>query len=498
MEEDKEFDQKKELLSKEIIEKEYDMEKFIQFCIEKKPNGDDLSLWTIPELKEIINEFILLIDKKKEKEKEKKSEDILDKEIDKLLIEPEELEPNTQKIIEIPCKKLTKTKLNDIKDLTILVKNPKQIETGLLSSNYVNYEVETSKMNWLVQRRFSDFEWLNNTLTKFFPSYIIPPIPKKKIGKKRFELEFIEKRMNFLQKFLDLIIENEEFKASDCLIDFLSISDRNKFEAKMKEFNSLNPSPFITESRNIEGNVYIWDVNEKKNYFDNIENFYKIENELFGHLNSHLKEYLENIEKVIKNLNDIQKDYEMLNVINKKVLMKKTITQNFDQLGIFIKNWSRIVIKQKDSFKNNFKNFFKFKKLENNSIIDLLERRNIIKNKFFNDNNKLQAKMEKLFQTGDINKFEIDDLNKIDKDKLKDKNYAFTIMCTKENTSLNELKNQLGYYNMMCFNELIKKQEKDTVKYMDNLKNFTKNFYPTLTDGINVYSTLQIFINTII
>jgi len=48
------------------------MEKFIQFCIEKKPNGDDLSLWTIPELKEIINEFILLIDKKKEKEKEKK------------------------------------------------------------------------------------------------------------------------------------------------------------------------------------------------------------------------------------------------------------------------------------------------------------------------------------------------------------------------------------------------------------------------------------------
>ena len=86
MEEDKEFDQKKELLSKEIIEKEYDMEKFIQFCIEKKPNGDDLSLWTIPELKEIINEFILLIDKNKEKEKQ--SEDILDKEIDKLLIKP--------------------------------------------------------------------------------------------------------------------------------------------------------------------------------------------------------------------------------------------------------------------------------------------------------------------------------------------------------------------------------------------------------------------------
>ena len=494
---DKELEQKKELLKTELIDKKYEFEKFIQFCIKKKENGDDLSLWTIPELKDIIKEFISNEEKVKKKS-DKPNKESIEKEIEELSIKKEELENKEIQSKKIECKKLLKTKLNNIENLKIIIKNPKSIETGILSSNYVNYDIETVLMKWSVQRRFSDFEWLNNTLTKFFPGYIIPPIPKKKMGKKRFELEFIEKRMNFLQKFLDLIIENEEFKASDCLIDFLSISDRNKFEAKMKEFNSLNPSPFITESRNIEGNVYIWDVNEKKNYFDNIENFYKIENELFGHLNSHLKEYLENIEKVIKNLNDIQKDYEMLNVINKKVLMKKTITQNFDQLGIFIKNWSRIVIKQKESFKNNFKNFFKFKKLENNSIIDLLERRNIIKNKFFNDNNKLQAKMEKLFQTGDINKFEIDDLNKIDKDKLKDKNYAFTIMCTKENISLNELKNQLGYYNMMCFNELIKKQEKDTVKYMDNLKNFTENFYPTLTDGINVYTTLQIFINTIV
>ena len=494
---DKEFNEKKELLKTEIIDKKYDLDKFIQYCIGKKENGDDLSLWTIPELKDIIKEFVSNEEKEKKKS-EKSNQDTIEKEIEELSVKNEELENKVLSSKKIECKKLLKTKLNEQENLKIIIKNPKSIETGILSSNYVTYDIETELMKWCVQRRFSDFEWLSNTLIKLFPGYIIPPIPKKKMGKKRFELEFIEKRMNFLQKFLDLIIENEEFKASDCLIDFLSISDRNKFEAKMKEFNSLNPSPFITESRNIEGNVYIWDVNEKKNYFDNIENFYKIENELFGHLNSHLKEYLENIEKVIKNLNDIQKDYEMLNVINKKVLMKKTITQNFDQLGIFIKNWSRIVIKQKDSFKNNFKNFFKFKKLENNSIIDLLERRNIIKNKFFNDNNKLQAKMEKLFQTGDINKFEIDDLNKIDKDKLKDKNYAFTIMCTKENTSLNELKNQLGYYNMMCFNELIKKQEKDTVKYMDNLKNFTKNFYPTLTDGINVYSTLQIFINTIV
>ena len=494
---DKEFNEKKELLKTEIIDKKYDLDKFIQFCIGKKENGDDLSLWTIPELKEIIKEFESNEEKEKKKS-EKPNQDTIEKEIKKLSIQKEELDIKVLSNKQIECKKLLKTKLNEQVNLKIIIKNPKSIETGILSSNYVTYDIETELMKWCVQRRFSDFEWLSNTLIKLFPGYIIPPIPKKKMGKKRFELEFIEKRMNFLQKFLDLIIENEEFKASECLIDFLSISDRNQFEAKMKEYNSLNPSPFLAESRNIEGKVNVWDVNEKKNYFDNIEKFYKIENDLFQNLNNHLKEYFENIEKVIKNLNDIQKDFEILNDINKKVLMETKITQNFEQLGIFIKNWNRIVIKQKDVFKNNFKIFFKFKKLENNSIIDLLERRNIIKNKFFSDNNKLQAKMEKLFETGDFNKFEIDDLNKIDKNKLKDKNYAFTIMCTKENISVNELKNKLGYYNMMCFNELIQKQKKDSIKYMDNFKNFMEKFYPTLTDGINVYSTLQIFINTII
>ncbi len=45
---DKEFNEKKELLKTEIIDKKYDLDKFIQYCIGKKENGDDLSLWTIP------------------------------------------------------------------------------------------------------------------------------------------------------------------------------------------------------------------------------------------------------------------------------------------------------------------------------------------------------------------------------------------------------------------------------------------------------------------
>ena len=36
------------LLEEEIIDKNYDKTEFIDFCISKKDDGDDLTNWTIP------------------------------------------------------------------------------------------------------------------------------------------------------------------------------------------------------------------------------------------------------------------------------------------------------------------------------------------------------------------------------------------------------------------------------------------------------------------
>lgn len=45
------------LLNEEIIKKNYDKTAFINFCLSKKENGDDLNEWSLEELKEIVNEF---------------------------------------------------------------------------------------------------------------------------------------------------------------------------------------------------------------------------------------------------------------------------------------------------------------------------------------------------------------------------------------------------------------------------------------------------------
>ena len=53
-----EIQAKQTLLQREIIEKNYDKTAFINFCLSKKENGDDLNNWTLDELSEIVKEFV--------------------------------------------------------------------------------------------------------------------------------------------------------------------------------------------------------------------------------------------------------------------------------------------------------------------------------------------------------------------------------------------------------------------------------------------------------
>ena len=52
-----------------------------------------------------------------------------------------------------------------------------------------NYPVDNLKVN----RRYSDFEWLFNRLTRTFPGRVIPPIPEKQ-SRNRFDKDFVEGR----------------------------------------------------------------------------------------------------------------------------------------------------------------------------------------------------------------------------------------------------------------------------------------------------------------
>ena len=507
---EEEIKQKQKLLQEEIIDKNLDKTMFINFCLSKKENGDDLSNWTLPELQNIVKEFA------ESQKQQQAANPSLQEQISNLNANPkgpqetEEINKESVEKLEkfnadetknfkektMDCRKLDKTELSE-KNISIEVKNPTEKAGGMFSKSFILYDVVTTPMNWSVQRRFSDFDSLRQIIVKYYPSYLVPPLPSKKMGNRRFDLDFIMKRMKFLNLFINNLVKREEFKSSEILIAFLSYTDRGKFEAKLREYQTQVPSSYVEDYKNLEGKVIISHDEGNEKYFNNISKYFRLQRQIFQKLNHGLKGFYNSLTSACESLQEVHKYFEIMHVLNTRVLMKQTITKSFEELAFFFDNWKKVLIKQKELVKNHMKDFYKYVKLEGIAYEELIDRRTELKNKYTSEVAKITAKKEKLFAIGDVSKFELGDERGIDKERLtKDKPYAFEKMCRNDNLALEKLYNQLGYANKMNMLELKRLIKDYCVRYVENIKNFDTDFYPSINDLIGIWSNLQTFAMT--
>ena len=492
---DQEIQAKQSLLQTEIIEKNLDKGSFINFCLSKKENGDDLNNWTFAELQEIVKEFVSsqTVGQNQVVEKGAEGEEINKENLEKMeKFSADEAKTFKERTIE--CRKLEKSVLND-KKITITIKNPKEMDGGVFGKNYVLYEVQTEPLGWIVLRRFSDFDLLRLLLAKYFPSYNVPPLPNKKMGNRRFDLDFIMKRMKFLNLFINNVVQSEDFKASEILTAFLSYTDRGKFESKFKEYQSQIPSSYVEDYKTLEGKVIISHDQGNEKYFTNINKYFRLQGQIFQKLNLSLKNFYNSMTAVCNHLEEVHKYFEIMHVLNTRVLMKQTITKSFEELGFFFDNWKKVLIKQKELVKNHMKDFYKYVNFEGRAYIELIDRREELKNKYNSETARITAKKEKLYATGDINKFELGDDSVVDRERLlRDKSYAFEHMCRSDNLNLQKLSNQLGYANKMNMIELKKMINEYCTRYVENIKNFDLEFYPTINDMVGTWSNMETFV----
>ena len=506
MEGDEEIQAKQTLLQTEIIEKNYDKTAFINFCLSKKENGDDLNNWTLDELTQIVHEFVstqnqttkgqteLKIEETHQSgQKEGEGQEIKKEDIEKMEKFNAEDSKNFKERI-IDCRKLEKTQLNDNK-LVITVRNPKEMDGGVFGKNYVLYEVQTDPFGWVVLRRFSDFDNLRKLIAKHFPSFYVPPLPNKKMGNKRFEERFIQKRMKFLNLFINNLVQSESFKCSEILMAFLSYEDRGKFDSKFKEYSTQQPSMYVEEYKTLDGKVTISHDEGNEKYFTNINKYFRLQGQILDRLNFSLKMFYNNMTQVAESLQDVQKNFEIMHVLNTRVLMKQTITKSYEEMSCFFKNYRKILIKQNEMVKNHMKDFFKYINLEGKAYNELIERREDLKARYTSENQRVTAKKEKLYASGDITKFELGDEKNIERDRiLHDKPYAFEHMCKTDTNNLNKIYNQLGYANKMNMRELKKMIKEYCVRYVDNVKKFDEEFYPSINDLVGTWSNMETFV----
>ena len=423
--------------------------------------------------------------------------------VDPLTIISEIKQENFEKILEksikeIDCLKLEKSKLNDL-NIEVIVSNPKQINnTSFFSKNYILYDISTPKFNWIVNRRYSDFIWIRDCLKYFFPGEVLPILPKKKIGNRRFEEDFVNKRTQGLQNFLNDIVKNEKFKASEVLNIFLSVNDRTLFETQMK---NISPKSLLRLSvqniLNFEGKNKIIDINinnenEVFSHFNSISNYLNGQNDFLENLQTNLSNYKKCMKEAGRILGEIENSFSKLSMMLTKVNISDKMNNVYENYEIFFKNWKRIQFNQSTIFKEVIKKFFKDVKLKCCAIIENYEKIQILQGEYLNNKNKLMAKKEMLWKQMDISKWDLGQGEIIDNQKLfSDKLYAQDKMCFKETFELNIQKDLLGYYFYhidINFKQLIKDLN---IGFTENIKIFSNQIYPSLSDGISVWSDLE-------
>ena len=501
---DDEVKEKVDYLKEEILDKNYDKQSFINFCLTKKEKGDDLNSWTLNELKLVVREFVVE-QNNDNKDNNNNKDNNENKDNNQILMKDFNNEfKNLEK--EINCRKLFSYYFNSQKNINIKVINPKEMNGPIFGKNYVLYEIETEPYYWKVYRTYEDFVTLRKLLIKYFPYYYIPPLPKENYTEKQFYASFVNKRMKGLNTFLNKLMEREEFKSCSSLYAFLSYENRKNYENKIKEYQNEIISTKVEDYKTLDGKLKISLSESNEKIFLNVNKYFRLQDEILGKLNTNLKNFHKNLNNTYENLNDVCKNFELLELLNKRVLMKPIIIESLEKMKDFFKIWKKVLIMQNEKVKDYIKNLFKEIKIEGKAYIELIEKREELKNKCSSENQKLLRKKEKLFKNGDINKFEVEKyLKNIEKEKcstidkerlLRDKNYAFRIICEDDNDNLKNMYYQLGYANKMNLEEL-----KDIIKgycssYIENIKKFSEEFYETINYVIHSWSLLEIFISS--
>ncbi|KAJ1994901.1 intercellular trafficking and secretion [Coemansia spiralis] len=127
------------------------------------------------------------------------------------------------------------------------------------SNPYVTYLVRTTRTQrttreirkYALRRRFQDFVWLHEQLSKQFMACAIPPLPGKRrleyLTGDRFSEEFVTKRKHGLERFLQRVLLHPLLRTSSHLTVFLEAKDwSSEYDVKQPSKGSESPGVLDT------------------------------------------------------------------------------------------------------------------------------------------------------------------------------------------------------------------------------------------------------------
>jgi hypothetical protein len=495
---------KQSYLRKEILEKNYDTQLFLDFLITKKGDkASDINNWTIEELKTVVSEFQNSRNNNNQKENTSSNyllEDLppAENEVLKInsIITPfssSNRNPNinnerdseynnyfndgnnewlfakrdknerfsisnfiniNQNIYaeEIDCLEPDHSPFSNYEEIKIKISSPKKeydssgLKGFFVKTIYYSFLLENDILKINRRRKYTDFEWLRKTLCRLFPGNYIPPLPLKTLNANKPDK--IEKYQAYLQRFIDGIMEDKLLKNSSLIYLFISTEKEKDLIFLMEKYDKVQRPKHLKYFYSREGKIILDENILKKPKKDELLNLKtKIANNsnIIQTLNNSLKALSKEMKQVSDRMIEISNLYKMLYELCVNNSEKGLFCKCYSDLSLFFKEYGNKELEQMKIISHEIKDYFKFVNLQ--YILSFKELYNSFEyqyNLYYKVAENLKQKKEFLYNSKNIEKWELknEDRN-ID---LNDKDTVMNKMLPKDTAVVNEIKKYLIYY----------------------------------------------------
>ena len=513
---DETIEKKQEYLRENILEKGYDANLFADYLMMKKgEEGADIGSWSMEDLCNVVQEFIekqssflsggdniqpQLPPTNEIIEEQNKPQEIKNETQNEPQNEPHSQQKETTNNLNqnkvdpilygiispqsLPCKKVEKTPLSSIEKPIITVCSPEKKEGGFFSKSYMTYLVIINQLNIQVRRRYSDFVWLHQVIFDLYPYMIVPPVPKKnKIGADRFSDTFINKRMRYLQKFMDFLVANPLIKNSKLFFDFLCIEKESDFNKNKNTYAKIKPPINLKEFISPDGKMNLGVKQEKETYFQNIKDNCFYNQELLNKLNLSLKQLKVQMDIFIQKIEEVSQNWEELHKNSTKYYDDSNITNTYGQMNKLFNNWADSLKKQNTLIFVDVREYFKYIR---NNFRETKYLHHIVdnhKSNYYKIERNLISKKEDLFKRGDVSKWELDPQEKTNANTLlQDKSSALFKICSKDTNNCIQRRIYYGYYLNRSIEEYERMKSLNGYFHKENHMNFCRKLADIISE----------------
>ena len=193
-----------------------------------------------------------------------------------------------------------------------IVSTKLKINNGLLSSNFIIYVIKviTSYGKWFIEKRYSDFENLNNSLKINDLNKLFPP---KRLFKNSESI--VEERKKKFNNYLFYLLNNYDILKYPVLINFFKIKDEiidlylknssmtlNEYGIEQNHILSKSLQPNFSNSLHLSSDNYFILYEDYKTTSEDIIDKTQINNYV-------IEEFLRNLDSKIENMGEIVKTF---------------------------------------------------------------------------------------------------------------------------------------------------------------------------------------------